>query len=770
MTTLNLGRVVGRDGAPGQDGEDGRGIVSILKTATQGNVDTYTITYTDNTTSTFDVTNGLDGQDGAAGQDGEDGRGIVSIIKTATVGLVDTYTITYTDNTTSTFEVTNGSGGGGGATSFAAVTNYKGKILNVLGDSQTEANYHKTKIYHDWLKELLGFATVNNYGISGSTIGYNASRNPMVTRYTKMSNDADFVIVMGGINDLNNNRSGETTSNVPLGTISDTTYDTFYGALKILCEGLIAKYPTKQILFITPTEVNGRWYSDGTQKRVPEGVTVQQYVNAMIEVCEMYSIPVYDAFGKLGVYAKDSSQNSTYLSDGLHLNNAGHELLGKGLYNFILSLSRTEVSYESTTPEIVPVTGVSLNKNSLALAPQETSSLVASIAPSNATDKTVTWTTSSNKVTLTPNGLNCTVTGVSDGNATVTVTTNDGSYTATCSVVVSSTIAVTGVALNKSTESLGIGDTTTLTATISPANATNKNVTWSANNQNVALTPNGLSCEVEGATAGTSVVTVTTTDGSFTATCNITISAAPIPVTAIALDKSTSSLEEGETEQLSVTFTPSDATDKSLTWTSSDSTVATVSSTGLVTAVGEGTATITATTTNNISDSCTYTVTTLVNPWIGKTVTVSKQSGKSSNASLTALFPMDSDFNSGNYISYEINGINVTNMISNSSLNTGGIFTDTTGEIANGAFTGQIGQGFYASNTVTGTNFVGTNTPFRISSTATTPYVKVAMPITGNPTYSFEITKLNIIVNGVKKIPTKLGAFFASDKEIITVE
>ena len=67
MTTLNLGRVVGRDGAPGQDGqdgEDGRGIVSIVKTATVDLVDTYTITYTDGTTSTFDVTNGRDGTGG----------------------------------------------------------------------------------------------------------------------------------------------------------------------------------------------------------------------------------------------------------------------------------------------------------------------------------------------------------------------------------------------------------------------------------------------------------------------------------------------------------------------------------------------------------------------------------------------------------------------------------------------------------------------------------------------------------------------------------
>lgn len=85
-------------------GKDGRGIVSIVKTATSGLVDTYTITYTDNTTRTYQVTNG---------EDGAQGVGIANIEKTSTQGLVDTYTITMTDGTTYTFTVTNGSGGGG---------------------------------------------------------------------------------------------------------------------------------------------------------------------------------------------------------------------------------------------------------------------------------------------------------------------------------------------------------------------------------------------------------------------------------------------------------------------------------------------------------------------------------------------------------------------------------------------------------------------------------------------------------------------------------
>lgn len=92
-------------------GKDGRGIVSIIKTATSGLVDTYTITYTDNTTSTFNVTNGANGINGQDGADGQDGVGIASIAKTGTQGLVDTYTITMTNGTTYTYQVTNGKDG-----------------------------------------------------------------------------------------------------------------------------------------------------------------------------------------------------------------------------------------------------------------------------------------------------------------------------------------------------------------------------------------------------------------------------------------------------------------------------------------------------------------------------------------------------------------------------------------------------------------------------------------------------------------------------------
>lgn len=154
MTTINLGRVVGQDGA---NGEDGRGITSITKTGTSGLIDTYTITYTDETTSTFEVTNGADGTDG------EDGKGIVSITKTATAGLVDTYTILYTDGTTSTFEVTNGSGGGG--TSDYTDLENKPSINSVtLSGNKTSSDLG----VQDTLVSGTNIKTINNTSLLGS--------------------------------------------------------------------------------------------------------------------------------------------------------------------------------------------------------------------------------------------------------------------------------------------------------------------------------------------------------------------------------------------------------------------------------------------------------------------------------------------------------------------------------------------------------------------------------------------------------------------------
>ena len=124
---------IGPAGSSGSNGNDGRGIASITGPESNANVDTYTIHYTDNTTSTFTVTNGLDGTAAAAGV------GIQSIAKTGTNGLEDTYTITYTNGTTTNFVVTNGAPGTNGTngTDGRGIQSITGPVSSGLNDTYT---------------------------------------------------------------------------------------------------------------------------------------------------------------------------------------------------------------------------------------------------------------------------------------------------------------------------------------------------------------------------------------------------------------------------------------------------------------------------------------------------------------------------------------------------------------------------------------------------------------------------------------------------------
>ena len=252
----------------------------------------------------------------------------------------------------------------------------------------------------------------------------------------------------------------------------------------------------------------------------------------------------------------------------------------------------------------VPATGVTLSANALTFTVGDAAqTLTATVAPEGATNKAVTWESSNTEVATVVDGV---VTPVAAGTATITVTTTDGSFTATCTVTVSNpVVAVTGVTLDEETLSLTAGgETATLTATVAPEDATNKAVTWTTSDATVATVENGA---VTAVAAGTATITVTTTDGSFTANCTVTVSNPVIAVSSVTLNKSEAALTVGGTETLTTTVAPENATDKTVTWTSSAPEVASVAN-GVVTAVAAGTATITATA-GGQSATCTVTVT-----------------------------------------------------------------------------------------------------------------------------------------------------------------
>lgn len=152
------------------------------------------------------------------------------------------------------------------------------------------------------------------------------------------------------------------------------------------------------------------------------------------------------------------------------------------------------------------------------------------------------------------------------------------------------TVAVSSVSLSKTSITLTEGDKETLTATVLPNNATDKTVEWSSSYTSVASVSNGTVTAIK---AGTTTITVKTKDGGKTATCAVTVNAKVIPVSDVTLNKTELTLTEGESETLTATVKPDNATDKTLSWSSSDATVASVDDNGKVTAIKAGTATIT---------------------------------------------------------------------------------------------------------------------------------------------------------------------------------
>lgn len=248
----------------------------------------------------------------------------------------------------------------------------------------------------------------------------------------------------------------------------------------------------------------------------------------------------------------------------------------------------------------IDVEAIELDKTEVDLVIGNTATLKAKITPSDATNKSVTWTSSDDKVAEVNNG---TVTAKGIGSATITAKTVNGK-TASCTVNVKSVeILPQSVQLDKATLELDVGKTGKLVATIEPTNATNQEVLWRSSNEKVATVNKGT---VTAKGEGKATITVETINGK-TATCIVNVKPANIEVKNIKLNKTSIDMETGNTEKLEVTIEPTNATNKNVTWTTSSDKVATVND-GTVTAKGEGEATITAKTENGKTATCKVTV------------------------------------------------------------------------------------------------------------------------------------------------------------------
>ena len=235
----------------------------------------------------------------------------------------------------------------------------------------------------------------------------------------------------------------------------------------------------------------------------------------------------------------------------------------------------------------------------------QTKALAAKLSPAEPTSVTVEWESDNTAVAEVDENGN--VTAIAPGTADITVKATDNkgnSYSATCTVTVIEAVKVTGIAISPAPYEMLIGDVKTLTATVSPVTATTKAVVWDSSNKEVAtVSSNGSVTAIK---AGTATITATATDGSGkVGSCALTVNI--IPATKLTINKESISMNVMDTDTLSVTVEPENASYKTVTWKSSAPDIVSVDETGSIKALKAGTAVITATTGEGKSVSCTVT-------------------------------------------------------------------------------------------------------------------------------------------------------------------
>ncbi len=271
---------------------------------------------------------------------------------------------------------------------------------------------------------------------------------------------------------------------------------------------------------------------------------------------------------------------------------------------------------ETITAEgaVVAVNAVTVDTSATVNEGQQTT-ITAWVWPKEATNKAVEWSITDDSIAAvattsvddSTGKIVATVTGKKTGTSTITVTSKyNSSKKATCKLTV--TVPVNSVSLSPSTLTMDCGSTYTLTANVLPSDAYNKNVTWSSDKIDIVkVDSNGKLTALK---EGSATITVTTKDGSKTATCVVKVK--NVKVEKITLNQTAWNLEPRKSYGLTATISPSNATDNTLTWSSDKPEIATVNDKGIVTAVAasddKATVTATANDGSGVSASCTIRV------------------------------------------------------------------------------------------------------------------------------------------------------------------
>ncbi len=274
--------------------------------------------------------------------------------------------------------------------------------------------------------------------------------------------------------------------------------------------------------------------------------------------------------------------------------------VGNGVTSIGAKTKDGEFTAFCTVTVVTPTTGVTMTSTTLKLSKGVSSALSCTVLPDDASNKNVIWRSSNESVaTVNMNGI---VTGVGAGSATITVETVNGGFTAECQVTVTS--PVTGVSVNIPSLRLSVGNSEQLTAIISPIDADIKDVKWSTSNARVAAVGESTGI-VKAVGSGNATITVTTVDGLYTATCEVSVYQ---PITSMSFESGSYEMKIGETLALILNKLPADADMETITFACSDGTIASVDENGVVEGIANGTVTITATSEYGVVAQCTVNV------------------------------------------------------------------------------------------------------------------------------------------------------------------
>lgn len=212
----------------------------------------------------------------------------------------------------------------------------RGKKLAFLGDSITEGVGPSSleNVYWKILERNTG-AKCFGYGISGSRIAkqripgpYPESERHFSTRVAEMIPDADIVVVFGGVNDFGH-------GDAPFGTHADRTEDTFCGAVHLLMEKLVDRYPEAAIVFMTPMHCADEDDITYTCYGARRCGNLRMYADAIIEAAAYYAIPVLDLYRTSGIQPRVDALRQRYMPDGIHPNDAGNARIAARLQGFL---------------------------------------------------------------------------------------------------------------------------------------------------------------------------------------------------------------------------------------------------------------------------------------------------------------------------------------------------------------------------------------------------------------------------------------------------